>query len=104
MKKLLSLILILIPAFALSQITTPVVRANFGVDGELRSNFFNGGVLNGNDDWFRNSGTPGEGIIDTTGAAFITSKYATDANFRKIPFFRGMQFPQFSVVKQSTVN
>ena len=98
MKKLLSLILILIPAFALSQITTPVVRANFGVDGELRSNFFNGGVLNGNDDWFRNSGTPGEGIIDTTGAAFITSKYATDANFRKIPFFRGMQFPQFSVV------
>lgn len=98
MKKFLRLIFILFPAFASSQITTPVVRANFGVDADLRANFFNGSNLNGNDDWFRNSGTPGQGIIDTTGAAFITNKYTSDANFRKIPFFRGMQFPQFSVV------
>ena len=81
-----------------SQITTPVIKANFGVDGDLRANFFNGAVLNGNDDWFINNGSVGEGIIDTTGAAFILSKYATDPNSRKLSFFRGMRFPQFAVV------
>ncbi len=99
MKKLLPLVYFtVLPIFLHCQITTPVVKANFGVDGELRANFFNGSVITGNDDWYRNSGTIGEGIIDTTGAAFILNKYATDPNFRKLPFFRGMRFPQFSVV------
>ena len=81
-----------------SQVTTPVIKANFGVDGDLRANFFNGSVLNGNDDWFINNGFPGEGIIDTTGAASILSRYASDPNSRKQSFFRGMRFPQFAVV------
>ena len=98
MKKILLLIYIVIPVLATSQVITPVIKANFGVDGDLRANFFSGAALNGNDDWFMNSGSPGEGIIDTTGAAFILSKYASDPNSRKIPFFRGMQFPQFSVI------
>ncbi|HYJ38287.1 MAG TPA: T9SS type A sorting domain-containing protein [Chitinophagaceae bacterium] len=102
MKIILPLISILIfPLFVSSQITSPVVRANFGVDGELRANFFNGSIINGNDDWFHNNGTPGEGIIDTTGAAFILNRYAIDPNFRRISFFRGMRFPQFSIVNNS---
>ncbi len=82
-----------------AQITTPVIRAGFGVDADLRANFFNGFVQSGNDDWF-NNGTAGTGnfIIDTTGAASIMARYATDPNFRKLPFFRTMRFPAFSVV------
>ena len=98
MKKILLLIYIVLPMMAISQVTTPVIKANFGVDGDLRANFFNGSILSGNDDWFINNGAIGEGIIDTTGAAFILSQYNTNANSRKIPFFRGMRFPQFAVV------
>jgi len=84
--------------FLFSQVTTPSIRANFGVDADLRANFFNGAVVTGNDDWFRNNGTIGEFIIDTTGASFILSRYAADPNSRRIPFFRGMRYPQFAVV------
>jgi hypothetical protein len=82
-----------------AQITTPVIRANFGVDADLRANFFDGFLQNGNDDWF-NNGTNGTGqfIIDTTGAAAMVSRYATDAAFRRQPFFRTMRVPQYSVV------
>jgi len=34
-----------------AQITTPVIKANFGVDGDLKANYFNNGSLPGNDDW-----------------------------------------------------
>ena len=99
MKKFLPAVLCLIvPVSLVAQVTSPIVKANFGVDADLRANFFNGAILTGNDDWYRNNGTVGEGIIDTTGAAFILSRYATNLNYRKIPFFRGMKFPQFSVV------
>src|SRR4029078_10045902 len=99
MKKILPAVLCLIvPVLLAGQVTSPIVKANFGVDADLRANFFNGAILTGNDDWYRNNGTVGEGIIDTTGAAFILSRYATNINYRKIPFFRGMKFPQFSVV------
>jgi len=98
MKRTLLLLYITIPLFVTSQVTTPVIKANFGVDGDLRANFFNGAVLNGNDDWFINNGSPGEGIIDTTGATSLLNKYATDPNSRKLSFFRGMRFPQFAVV------
>jgi hypothetical protein len=98
MKKILLLINIVVPMLVNSQITTPVIRANFGVDGDLRANFFNGAALSGNDDWFLNAGTIGQGLIDTTGVAFVLSKYATDPNSRRIPFFRGMRFPQFDVI------
>lgn len=81
-----------------AQITTPVLKASFGVDGDLRANFFNG-FLSFNDDWF-NNGTPGSGVfvIDTTGAAAILNQYATDLNFRKTPFYRTMRYPAFTTI------
>lgn len=85
---------------AYSQITTSVIRANFGVDADLRSNYFNGAVLDGNDDWFTLPGSSGSGafVIDTTGAASIVSRYATDIPFRRSTFSRGMSYPIFSTV------
>ena len=60
--------------FASSQITIPVIKANFGVDADLRANYFNGAINSAADDWF-NNGTPGTGqfMIDTTGAAAIVA-------------------------------
>jgi hypothetical protein len=99
MKRFLPAILtVLVPIFLNGQITTPIIKANFGVDADLRANFFNGSIITGNDDWWRQNGTVGEGIIDTTGAAMINARYAIDPTFRQLPFFRGMKFPQFSVV------
>jgi hypothetical protein len=99
MKKILSVLALLcFLASAQAQITSPIIKANFGVEADLRANFFNSFIVNGNDDWFRNNAGTGEFMIDTTGATFILSRYAADPNFRRIPFFRGMRFPQFSVV------
>ena len=98
-KNLLVLTLLLcIQSVLIAQITTPVKKANFGVDGDLRANFFNNAIETGNDDWFRNNGTVGEFIIDTTGAAYLLSRYAADPSSRRLPFFRNMRFPQFSVI------
>jgi hypothetical protein len=85
-----------------AQITSPVKRANFGVDADLRANFFDGFIEVGNDDWF-NDGTGGSGtfVIDTTGAAKILQQYAINPSSRMIPFFRGMRYPQFTVVNNS---
>lgn len=100
MKTLLPLILLLTCAYISSaQITTPVIRANFGVDGELRANYYDGFVRQGNDDWFTD-GTLGNGrhVIDTTGAAAMVQRYLVDPAYRKLPFFRTMSVPQMSVV------
>jgi hypothetical protein len=90
---------LMIPAIINAQIITPIIKANFGVDADLRANFFNGFTSAGNDDWF-NNGTAGMGafIIDTTGAAGILSRYVSQPSTRMQPFFRGMRYPQFSVV------
>jgi type IX secretion system substrate protein len=97
------LLLILLASFSVkAQITTPVVRANFGVDGDLRANYLTGiGVTGSADDWFAD-GTPGTGrnVIDTTGAAAIIKGYNTDASpwpNRMATFFRGMSLPTFTV-------
>ena len=101
------LILIVCPFFAQSQITTPVIRANFGVDADLRSNYFNGLVQSGNDDWFWLPGSVGTGqfIIDTTGAAAMIASYGTSTTDpdRRLPFYRSMRFPQFSVINNRLV-
>jgi Secretion system C-terminal sorting domain len=82
-----------------AQITSPVIRANFGVDADLRANFFNGFLSAGNDDWFSNlTGAPGAFMIDTTGASFILNRYYSNPATRMQPFFRSMRHPQFSVV------
>jgi len=85
------------------QITTPVVRANFGVDGDLRANYVTGtGVTGAGDDWFNDvTGlVAGRHVIDTTGAAAIIKGYNTDASpwpRRMATFFRGMSLPTFTV-------
>lgn len=100
MKRFLPFILLLtlyyIPQ---AQITTPMVNANFGVDAELQANYkFN--VIQSSDDWFLLPGTtgPGQFIIDTTGAAAMVARYAIDPAFRKIPFYRMMRYPAYSII------
>ncbi len=83
---------------ASAQITSPMINANFGVDADLRANFFDGFIQAGNDDWFRNNTGPGDFVIDTTGATFLLNQYNANPNFRMYPFFRGMRYPQLSVV------
>ena len=87
---------------SIGQITTPIIKAGVGVDGDLRTNFFNGFVQSGNDDWF-NNGTAGTGryIIDTTGAAAVIAGYLSDASpwpRRMASLYRPMSVPQFSVI------
>ncbi len=101
MKKTLPLIpfVLLFAGIANAQIVTPIIRANFGVDADLKANFFNGSPNSGNDDWF-NDGTPGSGVfvIDTTGAAAMMSQYIINPTLRKNSFVRGMNYPMYSTV------
>ena len=72
----LFLLLFVVSQSLRAQITTAIIKANFGVDADLRSNYFNGAVQAGNDDWFRFPGigsTLGEFVIDTTGAAALVA-------------------------------
>ena len=98
---LLTALIILINFVGYTQITTPIVKARFGVDADLRANYFDGNVSSGNDDWF-NNGTPGTGefVIDTTGAAALVAAYNADVSpwkKRMSSFYRGMSKPPFSV-------
>jgi hypothetical protein len=88
-----------------SQITSPVIRANFGIDADLRANYFNNALHAGNDDWYNLPGTAGAGqfIIDTAGAAAIVARYATDVAFRRTTFARTMRFPAYSVINNRTL-
>lgn len=87
-----------------SQITIPVIRANFGVDADLRANYFNGAINSAGDDWF-NNGTAGTGqfIIDTTGAAAIVANYTSNPASRMFPFSRLMRPPAYSTVNNRLV-
>ncbi|HYH14029.1 MAG TPA: T9SS type A sorting domain-containing protein [Flavisolibacter sp.] len=97
--RLLFVISLFVFNLASAQITTPIIKAGFGVDADLRANYFNNFLQAGNDDWF-NNGTqgPGQSIIDTTGAAAMVARIQSDATFRKQPFFRTMRVPQYSIV------
>ena len=93
MKPILLFLILVTSIAATAQITTPVVRANFGVDGDLRANYLTGlGITGSGDDWFYD-GTAGTGrhVIDTTGAAAIIKGYNTDAS----PGLK--EWPRFSV-------
>lgn len=101
MKTTLLFILIFLSITASTQITTPVVRAYFGVDGDLKARSVNGS-LQSSDDWFLHSTTGGTSsngtfVIDTTGAAAIIASYAVTANRMK-SFYRTMSKPAFTVV------
>jgi hypothetical protein len=94
------LLILAIPLTHQGQIITPVIKANFGVDADLRCNYFNGLVQSGNDDWFKLPGSIGTGqfIVDTTDAAAILAGYIANPNLRKLPFYRTMRFPNYSVI------
>ena len=99
LKRVSGLLVLLIPLLGAGQITSPQINANFGVDADLRTNFYNNMNYSGNDDWFfLNNAGAGKLVIDTSGAAAITAQYVTDYNFRKLPFFRTMNYPSYSVV------
>jgi len=68
----LLLLIFSLPIHHQGQIITPFIKANFGVDADLRCNYFNNLVQSGNDDWFKLPATSGTGqfIIDTTLQAF----------------------------------
>lgn len=70
------------------------------MEADLRSNYFNGLIQSGNDDWFHLAGTPGTGqfVVDTTGAAALLAGYSSNPNSRKLPFYKSMRFPAYSVV------
>ena len=81
------------------QITTPVVKANFGIEADLSSNFFNNSITTTVDDWF-NNGYAGSGlfIIDTTGAASIVAGYSSNPATRKMSFSRLMRQAPYTVI------
>ncbi|HTL10698.1 MAG TPA: T9SS type A sorting domain-containing protein [Chitinophagaceae bacterium] len=106
MKTFLLFLTILISTGILhAQITTPIIKANFGVDGELRANYFYNFQQSGNDDWFRLPATPGSGdfVIDTTGAAAILAGYNANPALRQIPFYRKMRYPAYSLMNNKRV-
>jgi hypothetical protein len=85
-----------------AQIITPIVKAFFGVDGEVKARNVNG-ALQSSDDWFLFPGTSGTTtngthVIDTTGAAALVRLYNTNVASRMNTFFRTMSRPQFSTV------
>jgi hypothetical protein len=92
--------LAILPFLVSGQLITPKIIANFGVDADLSGNFFVSLPQAGSDDWFLYPGYTGPGnfVIDTTGAVTMVARYQTDANFRKIPFYRSMRFPPYSVI------
>jgi hypothetical protein len=89
--------------FLNAQITTRVIKAGFGVDGELRANYFNNIVQSGNDDWFTQNNGVGQFVIDTTGAAALLAQYTADPNSRKIPFYRTMRVDPYSLMNNFLV-
>ena len=101
---LLALVLV-VSTKTYGQITSPVTRANFGVDADLRSNYFNGSVSTGNDDWFVHPSSSGYGefVIDTTGAAKIVAGYNANVANRRLPFYRNMRFPGYTVINNRLV-
>jgi hypothetical protein len=101
MKTMLRLLFLLLGyQHAEAQITSSVVRAGFGVDGDLRANMNGAAIYIGIDDWYNMAGTLGSGsfVIDTNGAAAIVSRYAVDPAFRQLPFFRTMRVPAYSTI------
>lgn len=84
-----------------AQVASPVTKANFGVDADLRAYFYNGFAQPG-DDWFTQvtgvEPLAGMYVIDTTGAAAMMARYAVDPAFRKQPFYRTMRYKPYTLV------
>ncbi len=92
------LLIIFFPAISYAQIITSATKANFGVDADLRANYFNSLVTAAGDDWYLNSSGAGQNIIDTTGAAAIVARYTSNVSSRTQTFSRLMKQNPFSVL------
>lgn len=88
--------------FAVGQVTSPIVKANFGIEADLSSNYFNAVAQPGTDDWFEN-GYPeaGDFIIDTSGAADILAGYLSNPATRTMTFSRLMRYPSYQVINNT---
>src|SRR5262245_45334116 len=94
-----AMLALLLPGTVICQTITPVIKAKFGVEADLKRNYFVGAPAPNNDDWF--PGDPsGSGIyvIDTTGAAAINAGYIADPVKRRECFSRQMNYPVYSIV------
>lgn len=100
MKIFLLSFLILATSFVnYAQVTSPISKSNFGVEADLRANFFNGATATSGDDWFRTSiSGSGIGVIDTTGAAALIANYIDIPASRRSAFSRLMSVPPYTVV------
>lgn len=100
MKKLLLVVITCIGLNNLLYSQTGEIKASFGIDGELRSSY-RGTIpvpLTTGHDWFTNSTGAQRFMIDTTGASYIINRYAAEVGFRRLPFFRTMRYPAFSIL------
>lgn len=105
MKTLLLFSLLILTLTTFAQITTPIIKAGFGVDADLKGRIMNGALQTG-DDWYVFPGTGGTAsngtqVIDTTGVAAVLNGYATDISpfpRRMSSFFRGMSKPPYSII------
>jgi hypothetical protein len=99
MKNIFYILFLLLNYTVFGQITSPIIKANFGIEGDLQANYFNSSIsVKSDDDWFKQDALPGVGVIDTTGAAAILAKYAVDPAFRQQPFGRTMGLNPGTVV------
>lgn len=101
MKAVVSYIAFLLLSLTCSgQITTPIIRAGFGVDADVLRSYFNNTPLLGSDDWFPVNGADSgdDFIIDTSGAAAIISGYTTNPASKFYSFTRGMRYPLLSTI------
>jgi hypothetical protein len=102
-KNLLFISFLVLTNYISAQITSPVIKASFGVDGNLRANYFNG-VTVLHDDWFKNTKFgAGEAMIDSSGAAAIVSGYISNPASRMNSFSRLMKPAFYSTINNSLV-
>ena len=89
--------LLLAGGSATGQVTTPTVRALFGVDGDVQANVI-AGTNTDNDDWFINSNCCGSRhVIDTNGAASWINLYHTNSQARRRSFVKKMSMPVYTI-------
>jgi hypothetical protein len=89
---------------AAAQITSPQVKANFGIDADLRGDYMNVATATNTDDWFLyNTTGNGKFVIDTTGAQAIRNAYVSNPATRNQSVIRNMSLPVFSHVNGKTL-
>ncbi len=91
----ISLVLVMYTGNA--QLTMGGFHANFGIDADTRSGYqkFGPAAASVGDDWFSFPGRTGNGVIDTTGAAYYRSQLQAGRN---ISFIKTMSMPAFAKV------